>query len=178
MFHPGGHVSPLIPAKAGIQGRGAKSWVPAFAGTSGMRCWPVVLSKVLSEPMSDAANIGPIRGGRICHRDRLRRHHRRHPALPATHRACQAECALVAHRADAARRRRRGGRGHHHRRRRRSFFVRIGGFGRRHRLLPLLIAVILIAAVGAADDIRPIGVAPRFLLQALSVALVILHLAG
>jgi UDP-N-acetylmuramyl pentapeptide phosphotransferase/UDP-N-acetylglucosamine-1-phosphate transferase len=40
-------------------------------------------------------------------------------------------------------------------------------------LLPLLAAVILIAAVGAADDIRQIGVAPRFLLQALSVALVI-----
>ena len=40
-------------------------------------------------------------------------------------------------------------------------------------LLPLLVAVILIAAVGVADDIRPIGVAPRFLLQALSVALVI-----
>jgi UDP-N-acetylmuramyl pentapeptide phosphotransferase/UDP-N-acetylglucosamine-1-phosphate transferase len=39
--------------------------------------------------------------------------------------------------------------------------------------LPLLAAVILIAAVGAADDIRQIGVAPRFLLQALSVALVI-----
>jgi UDP-N-acetylmuramyl pentapeptide phosphotransferase/UDP-N-acetylglucosamine-1-phosphate transferase len=38
---------------------------------------------------------------------------------------------------------------------------------------PLLAAVILIAAVGAADDIRPIGVAPRFLLQTLSVALVI-----
>jgi UDP-N-acetylmuramyl pentapeptide phosphotransferase/UDP-N-acetylglucosamine-1-phosphate transferase len=40
-------------------------------------------------------------------------------------------------------------------------------------LLPLFAAVIVIAAVGAADDIRPIGVAPRFLLQALSVALVI-----
>jgi UDP-N-acetylmuramyl pentapeptide phosphotransferase/UDP-N-acetylglucosamine-1-phosphate transferase len=40
-------------------------------------------------------------------------------------------------------------------------------------LWPLLAAVILIAAVGAADDIRQIGVAPRFLLQALSVALVI-----
>jgi UDP-N-acetylmuramyl pentapeptide phosphotransferase/UDP-N-acetylglucosamine-1-phosphate transferase len=43
-------------------------------------------------------------------------------------------------------------------------------------LLPLLAAVIVIAAVGAADDIHPIGVAPRFLLQALSVALVILTL--
>jgi UDP-N-acetylmuramyl pentapeptide phosphotransferase/UDP-N-acetylglucosamine-1-phosphate transferase len=41
---------------------------------------------------------------------------------------------------------------------------------------PLLVAVVLIAAVGAADDIRPIGVAPRFLLQAFSVALVIFTL--
>jgi UDP-N-acetylmuramyl pentapeptide phosphotransferase/UDP-N-acetylglucosamine-1-phosphate transferase len=40
-------------------------------------------------------------------------------------------------------------------------------------LLPLLVAVIVIAAVGAADDIRPIGVAPRFFLQAFSVALAI-----
>jgi UDP-N-acetylmuramyl pentapeptide phosphotransferase/UDP-N-acetylglucosamine-1-phosphate transferase len=43
-------------------------------------------------------------------------------------------------------------------------------------LVPLLTAVIVIAAVGAADDIRPIGVAPRFLLQAFSVALVIFTL--
>jgi UDP-N-acetylmuramyl pentapeptide phosphotransferase/UDP-N-acetylglucosamine-1-phosphate transferase len=43
-------------------------------------------------------------------------------------------------------------------------------------LLPLLVAVIVIAAVGATDDIRPIGVAPRFFLQALSVALVIFAL--
>jgi UDP-N-acetylmuramyl pentapeptide phosphotransferase/UDP-N-acetylglucosamine-1-phosphate transferase len=43
-------------------------------------------------------------------------------------------------------------------------------------LLPLLVAVIVIAAVGAADDIRPIGVAPRFFLQAFSVALVIFAL--
>ena len=43
-------------------------------------------------------------------------------------------------------------------------------------LLPLLAAVIVIAAVGAADDIRPIGVAPRFFLQAFSVALVIFAL--
>ena len=43
-------------------------------------------------------------------------------------------------------------------------------------LLPLLAAVIVIAAVGAADDIRPIGVAPRFVLQAFSVALVIFAL--
>src|SRR3984893_8341074 len=43
-------------------------------------------------------------------------------------------------------------------------------------LLPLLAAVIVIAAVGAADDIRPIGVTPRFVLQASSVALVIFAL--
>jgi UDP-N-acetylmuramyl pentapeptide phosphotransferase/UDP-N-acetylglucosamine-1-phosphate transferase len=43
-------------------------------------------------------------------------------------------------------------------------------------LLPLLAAVIVIAIVGAADDIRPIGVAPRFSLQAFSVALVIFAL--
>jgi UDP-N-acetylmuramyl pentapeptide phosphotransferase/UDP-N-acetylglucosamine-1-phosphate transferase len=43
-------------------------------------------------------------------------------------------------------------------------------------LLPLFAAVIVIGAVGAADDIRPIGVAPRFLLQAFSVALVIFAL--
>jgi UDP-N-acetylmuramyl pentapeptide phosphotransferase/UDP-N-acetylglucosamine-1-phosphate transferase len=43
-------------------------------------------------------------------------------------------------------------------------------------LLPLLVAVIVIAAVGAADDIRPIGVAPRFFLQTFSVALVIFAL--
>jgi UDP-N-acetylmuramyl pentapeptide phosphotransferase/UDP-N-acetylglucosamine-1-phosphate transferase len=43
-------------------------------------------------------------------------------------------------------------------------------------LLPLLAGVIVIAAVGAADDIRPIGVAPRFFLQAFSVALVIFGL--
>ena len=36
--------------------------------------------------------------------------------------------------------------------------------------------MIVIAAVGAADDIRPIGVAPRFFLQAFSVALVIFAL--
>jgi UDP-N-acetylmuramyl pentapeptide phosphotransferase/UDP-N-acetylglucosamine-1-phosphate transferase len=40
-------------------------------------------------------------------------------------------------------------------------------------LLPLLAALIVIAIVGAADDIRPIGVVPRFLLQAFSVGLVI-----
>jgi len=40
-------------------------------------------------------------------------------------------------------------------------------------LLPVYAAVILIAAVGAADDIRSIGVAPRLLLQALAVAVVI-----
>src|ERR1700733_233402 len=43
-------------------------------------------------------------------------------------------------------------------------------------LLPVFAAVIVIAAVGAADDIRPIGVAPRLLLQALAVALVIFTL--
>ena len=43
-------------------------------------------------------------------------------------------------------------------------------------VLALLVAVIIIAAVGAADDIRPIGVAPRFFLQAFSVALVIFAL--
>ena len=43
-------------------------------------------------------------------------------------------------------------------------------------MLALLVAVIVIAAVGAADDIRPIGVAPRFFLQAVSVALVIFAL--
>ena len=43
-------------------------------------------------------------------------------------------------------------------------------------LLPVLVAVIVIAGVGAADDIRPIGVAPRFFLQAFSVALVIFAL--
>jgi UDP-N-acetylmuramyl pentapeptide phosphotransferase/UDP-N-acetylglucosamine-1-phosphate transferase len=43
-------------------------------------------------------------------------------------------------------------------------------------LMPLIIAVIVIASVGAADDIRPIGVGPRFLLQTFSVALVILTL--
>ena len=43
-------------------------------------------------------------------------------------------------------------------------------------LLPLVVAVLVIAAVGAADDMRPIGVAPRFFLQAFSVALVIFAL--
>ena len=43
-------------------------------------------------------------------------------------------------------------------------------------LLALFAAVIVIATVGAADDIRPIGVAPRFFLQAFSVALVIFAL--
>ena len=43
-------------------------------------------------------------------------------------------------------------------------------------VLALLVAVIIIAAVGTADDIRPIGVAPRFFLQAVSVALVIFAL--
>ena len=43
-------------------------------------------------------------------------------------------------------------------------------------LLALLAAVIVIAAVGTADDIRPIGVAPRFFLQSFSVALVIFAL--
>jgi len=42
--------------------------------------------------------------------------------------------------------------------------------------LPVFAAVIVIAALGAADDIRPIGVAPRLLLQAFSVALVIFTL--
>jgi UDP-N-acetylmuramyl pentapeptide phosphotransferase/UDP-N-acetylglucosamine-1-phosphate transferase len=37
----------------------------------------------------------------------------------------------------------------------------------------LLAAVILIAALGAVDDIRPIGVGPRLVLQAVAVALVI-----
>jgi UDP-N-acetylmuramyl pentapeptide phosphotransferase/UDP-N-acetylglucosamine-1-phosphate transferase len=40
-------------------------------------------------------------------------------------------------------------------------------------LLPVLAAAVLIAVVGAADDIRSIGVAPRLLLQALAVAVVI-----
>ena len=39
--------------------------------------------------------------------------------------------------------------------------------------LPVFAAVILIAAVGAADDIRSIGVTPRLLLQTLAVALAI-----
>jgi UDP-N-acetylmuramyl pentapeptide phosphotransferase/UDP-N-acetylglucosamine-1-phosphate transferase len=43
-------------------------------------------------------------------------------------------------------------------------------------LLALLAATIVIAAVGAADDIRPIGAAPRFFLQAFCVALVIFAL--
>jgi UDP-N-acetylmuramyl pentapeptide phosphotransferase/UDP-N-acetylglucosamine-1-phosphate transferase len=42
-----------------------------------------------------------------------------------------------------------------------------------HMLLPVFAAIVLMAAVGAADDIRPIGVAPRLLLQALAVALVV-----
>ncbi len=48
-----------------------------------------------------------------------------------------------------------------------------------HRLLPLALpftATVLIALIGAADDIRPMGVLPRFLLQALAVAVVILSL--
>ncbi len=45
-------------------------------------------------------------------------------------------------------------------------------------LLPVFAAAVLIAAVGAADDIRSIGVAPRLLLQALAVALVIFTLPG
>ena len=44
--------------------------------------------------------------------------------------------------------------------------------------LPVFAAAVLIAAVGAADDIRSIGVAPRLLLQALAVALVIFTLPG
>jgi UDP-N-acetylmuramyl pentapeptide phosphotransferase/UDP-N-acetylglucosamine-1-phosphate transferase len=45
-------------------------------------------------------------------------------------------------------------------------------------LLPILAGVVLIAAVGATDDIRSIGVVPRLLLQALAVALVIFTLPG
>ena len=118
-----------------------------------------------------AAIAAFVAGGR----DRGRDHHR-DPAVAAAHCARQAQCALLAHRADAAGRRHCGDRRHHHRGRRRSLFVRIGGFRCSHSLLPLLVAVIVIAAVGAADDIRPIGVAPRFLLQAFSVALVIFAL--
>jgi UDP-N-acetylmuramyl pentapeptide phosphotransferase/UDP-N-acetylglucosamine-1-phosphate transferase len=43
-------------------------------------------------------------------------------------------------------------------------------------LLTLFAAVVLIASIGAADDIRPIAVIPRLLLQALAVAVVIFAL--
>jgi UDP-N-acetylmuramyl pentapeptide phosphotransferase/UDP-N-acetylglucosamine-1-phosphate transferase len=43
---------------------------------------------------------------------------------------------------------------------------------------PVFAAAILIAALGSADDIRSIGVAPRLLLQAFAVALVIFTLPG
>ena len=45
-------------------------------------------------------------------------------------------------------------------------------------LLLVLAAVVLIAGVGAADDVRSIAVAPRLLLQALAVMLVICTLPG
>jgi UDP-N-acetylmuramyl pentapeptide phosphotransferase/UDP-N-acetylglucosamine-1-phosphate transferase len=45
-------------------------------------------------------------------------------------------------------------------------------------LLPVFTAVIVIAAVGAADDMRSLGVVPRFVLQAVAVALVIYSSPG
>ena len=52
-----------------------------------------------------------------------------------------------------------------------SFYVRCG---RTRTALPIVFAaVIFIAGVGAADDIRPIAVAPRLLLQTVAVVLVI-----
>ena len=40
-------------------------------------------------------------------------------------------------------------------------------------LLPMFVATVFIAAVGAADDVRSVAIVPRLLLQALAVALVI-----
>jgi UDP-N-acetylmuramyl pentapeptide phosphotransferase/UDP-N-acetylglucosamine-1-phosphate transferase len=45
-------------------------------------------------------------------------------------------------------------------------------------LVSIFAGVILIAAVGATDDMRPLGVLPRLLLQAVAVALVIYALPG
>ena len=91
--------------------------------------------------------------------------------MAAPRRLGQAECTLVAPRTDAAGRRHRGRRGDHRRGFR--YFVFFRTCGSAGPLLPVFAAVILIAAVGAADDIRSIGVAPRLLLQALAVAVVI-----
>ena len=175
MFHPGGHLFPLIPAKAGIQGRGAKSRVPAFADERNRLSEPSVLSKVLSEPMNDVAiNLGLADAAVafiiaialsvaiiVAIRPSLRRIALAKPNARSSHTVPTPQgggAAVVAATIIAAAAA--------------SLLVRTGA-ATFTSLLPLLIAVILIAAVGVADDIRPICVAPRFLLQALSVALVI-----
>ena len=87
-------------------------------------------------------------------------------------RAGSAKRALVSQDTDAARRRHCGRRGDdRYRLRRLVFLVRHAVASQ--ALLIVFAAVILIAGVGAADDIRSIAVAPRLLLQALAVTLVI-----
>ena len=80
---------------------------------------------------------------------------------------------------DAARRRHRGHRRDHRRGRRRCTLCphrppSLTGIVARH----CFAAVVLVAGVGAADDIRPIGVVPRLLLQALAVGAGDLRAAG
>jgi UDP-N-acetylmuramyl pentapeptide phosphotransferase/UDP-N-acetylglucosamine-1-phosphate transferase len=55
-------------------------------------------------------------------------------------------------------------------------YFSVGGGFAGGPLLTIFAAVILIAAIGAADDIRPIAVIPRLLLQTLAVAVVIFAL--
>jgi low affinity Fe/Cu permease len=54
-------ISPLIPAKAGIQK--AKDWVPAFAGTSG---WCVALSIAVAATVTSSAHAQDVRGLEVC----------------------------------------------------------------------------------------------------------------
>ena len=107
---------------------------------------------------------------------RQRRHHHRVAAAAAALRARPSQRTLVAPQVDAAGRRHRRHRRDHRRRRRRrsrsgrsrhSIQARSGWFWRRRRSSP---------SSAPVDDVRTIEVAPRLLLQALAVGIVIASL--
>ena len=108
-----------------------------------------------------APRLGPVVGGA----------HRPPEAAPEALCAGASECPLEPPDADAAGRRHRGRFGGAPRRRQRHLPLRTAPF----RELPIVAAAaLLLALVGAVDDIRPLPAAPRLLLQIIAVATVVL----
>ena len=165
------HVSP---------GRGCRNSTPglnspAFRALLGFNRAMCGIAGVLQRPGQTGASDD--RSGRRHRVDRAvcrQRAGQRRPAEAAASvaralRAGAAGCALLASQADAAGRRHRG------RRRARAgaspWRIAAAPFADRAQIALVFAAAVLLGVLGAIDDIKPIGVMPRLVLQAIAVAI-------